>query len=230
MPDITPIDYLAFGFYASSWTGYTLFADHSRWRERSIMKLMDEYRERWMLQMLRRDNRIVDSTIISSLQNGAAFFASTTIFALGGLIAALGASEEAIGVISALPYVEPGSADAFRLKVLLLIAVMAYAFFKFAWTFRLQNYCSILLGAAPVDTEGSSGSETLALRAAHISALGAGHFNRGLRAYFFALAALAWFIHPVLFMAMTVYVICVLHRREFRSKSLRVLRSEDGKG
>ncbi len=226
MPDITPIDYLAFGFYASSWAGYTLFADHSRWRERSIMKLMDDYRERWMLQMLKRDNRIVDSTIISSLQNGAAFFASTTILALGGLIAGLGASEEAIRVLSALPYVEPGTADAFRLKVLLLIVVMAYAFFKFAWTFRLQSYVAILLGAAPDDPDVTEDSKKLALQAAHISALGARHFNRGLRAYFFALAALAWFIHPVLFMAMTVYVLYVVHRREFRSNSLKVLRSE----
>ena len=226
MPDITPIDYLAFGFYASSWAGYTLFADHSRWRERSIMKVMDDYRERWMLEMLKRDNRIVDSTIISSLQNGAAFFASTTILALGGLIAGLGASEEAIRVLSALPYVEPGSTDAFRLKVLLLIVVMAYAFFKFAWTFRLQSYVAILLGAAPSDLEITADSKKLALRAGRISALGARHFNRGLRAYFFALAALAWFIHPVLFIAMTIYVLTVLHRREFRSKSLKVLRSE----
>lgn len=226
MPDITPIDYLAFGFYASSWAGYSLFADHSRWRERSIMKVMDDYRERWMLEMLKRDNRIVDSTIISSLQNGAAFFASTTILALGGLIAGLGASEEAIRVLSALPYVEPGSADAFRLKVLLLIVVMAYAFFKFAWTFRLQSYVAILLGAAPNDLEITADSKQLALRAGRISALGARHFNRGLRAYFFALAALAWFIHPLLFIAMTIYVLTVLHRREFRSKSLKVLRNE----
>ena len=49
-------------------------------------------------------------------------------------------------------------------------------------------------------------------------------FNRGLRAYFFALAALAWFVHPLLFMVANVYVLYVLHRREFRSKSLKALR------
>ncbi len=229
MPQITFLDYVAFGLFVASWFGYALFADYSRWHQRSIMKLMDDYRERWMLEMLRRDNRIVDSTIISGLQSGAAFFASTTIFALGGLLAALGASEQAIGILSSLPMAEPGTAETWRIKALLLIVIMAYAFFKFAWTFRLQNYCAILLGATPVETAPGSESPDTAIRAAKISALAARHFNRGLRAYFFALAALAWFVHPVLFIAMIIYVIYVLHRREFRSNSLKVLRSETGR-
>lgn len=224
MPAISPLDGLAFAFYVASWIGYTRFADHSRWGERSIMKLMDDYRLRWMQQMLRRDNRIVDTNIIGNLQNGAAFFASTTIFALGGLIAALGSSEQAIGVLSTLPFGEPGRAETWRLKVLLLIAIMAYAFFKFAWTFRLQNYCSVVLGAIPIETEAGAENSALAKRAGKVSALAARHFNRGLRAYFFALAALAWFVHPVLFMAAILYVLYVLHRREFRSKSLKALR------
>lgn len=228
MPAISPLDALAFAFYAASWIGYTRFADHSRWRERSIMKLMDDYRMRWMLQMLRRDNRIIDTNIIGNLQNGAAFFASTTIFALGGLIAALASSEQAMGILSTLPFGEVGRAETWRLKVLLLIAIMAYAFFKFAWTFRLQNYCSVVLGATPIETEAGAENTALAKRAGKVSALAARHFNRGLRAYFFALAALAWFIDPLLFMAANVYVIYVLHRREFRSKSLKALRLEGG--
>ena len=226
MPSITILDYAAFAFYVASWLGYTQFADYSRWRERSIMKIMDEYRLRWMQQMLRRENRIVDTNIIGSLQNGAAFFASTTIFALGALIAALGSSEKAMGVLATLHVDRFSTAETWQLKILLLIAVMAYAFFKFAWTFRLQNYCAVLLGAAADEARAGPEDEVVAQRAARISALAARHFNRGLRAYFFALAALAWFVHPLLFIAMTVYVLYVLHRREFRSKSVRVLRSE----
>jgi uncharacterized membrane protein len=224
LPDITFLDYLAFAFYVASWVGYTLFADYSPWRRRNIMQVMDAYHEQWMRQMLRREHRIVDANIIGSLQNGAAFFASTTIFALGGLIAALGASEQAMGILSTLHMDEFATAETWQVKVLLLIAIMAYAFFKFAWTFRLQNYCAVLLGATSVETEPGPEDTAMALRVARISALAARHFNRGLRAYFFALAALAWFVHPVLFMVMIVYVLYVLHRREFRSKSLKVLR------
>ena len=224
LPDIPVLDYLAFGFFVASWIGYMLFADYSPWRKRSIMKTMDAYRERWMQQALRREHRIVDVNIIGSLQNGAAFFASTTIFALGGLIAALGGSEQAMGIRATLHIDQSETKETWQIKVLLMLAIMAYAFFKFAWTFRLQNYCAVLLGATPVETEPGPESIALANRAARISAIAARHFNSGLRAYFFALAALAWFVHPVLFIVMIVYVLYVLHRREFRSKSLKVLR------
>ena len=226
MPEITLLDYLAFGFFAASWFGYALVADHGRLRQRSIMKLMDDYRERWMLEMLHRDNRIVDTSIIAGQQNGAAFFASTSIFVLGGMIAALGASEQAIGILSGLPLVQPDTPETWRLKVLLLIVVMAHAFFKFAWTYRLHNYTSVLVGATPADPGAEAEGRATALKAAKISALAARHFNRGLRSYFFALAALAWFLHPALFIAANVYVLYVLYRREYRSNSVRALRSE----
>lgn len=61
--------------------------------------------------------------------------------------------------------VQAGSVIAWRLKVLFLIAVLAYAFFKFAWTCRLQNYCSVLLGALPVGIEPDLEAESLAARA-----------------------------------------------------------------
>jgi uncharacterized membrane protein len=39
---------------------------------------------------------------------------------------------------------------AFELKVFGLIAIFAYAFFKFGWSYRLFNYSSILFGAIPM--------------------------------------------------------------------------------
>jgi uncharacterized membrane protein len=177
LPDITLLDYLAFAFYVASWIGYTLFADYSPWRRHNIMMTMDAYRERWMQQMLRRENRMVDANIIGSLQNGAAFFASTTIFALGGLIAALGASEQAMGILSTLHMDQFATAETWQIKVLLMIAIMAYAFFKFAWTFRLQNYCAVLLGATAEESEVGPEDTALAHRAARISALAARHFG-----------------------------------------------------
>ena len=49
------------------------------------------------------------------------------------------------------------------------------------------------------------------------------NFNRGLRAYYFGLAVLSWFIHPVLFALATLWVVAVLYRREFMSKTLDCL-------
>ncbi len=57
------------------------------------------------------------------------------------------------------------------------------------------------------------------------------NFNQGLRAYYFGVAALSWFLHPALMIAVTLGVIYVLQQREFRSQTLDVLlRTEKGHG
>ena len=53
------------------------------------------------------------------------------------------------------------------------------------------------------------------------------HFNRGLRAYFFALGALGWLVHPLLFAIITCGVVVILYRREFSSVALRALDALD---
>jgi uncharacterized membrane protein len=46
-------------------------------------------------------------------------------------------------------------------------------------------------------------------------------FNAGIRAYYFALATLGWFIHPVVFMAATGTIVLVLVRRQLYSATAR---------
>ena len=65
--------------------------------------------------------------------------------------------------------------------------------------------------------------EAYAERGAKLIATAGKHFNYGLRAYYFGLAALAWFVHPLLFIAATSLVVFVTYRREFRSTTLRTL-------
>ena len=45
------------------------------------------------------------------------------------------------------------------------------------------------------------------------------HFNRGQRAFFFALGYLGWFIGPVPLMVTTAGVVVVMWRRQFASAS-----------
>ena len=52
------------------------------------------------------------------------------------------------------------------------------------------------------------------------------HFNRGQRAFFFALGYLGWFISPWLLMVTSVAVAVVLWRRQFASDSRRALFNE----
>ena len=49
----------------------------------------------------------------------------------------------------------------------------------------------------------------------------------GLRALYFALAAMTWFLHPWLMLVATVWVVYVLQHREFASQTLRTLTGND---
>lgn len=189
-----------------------------------MASVMAGHRQRWMSAMIERDNRMLDVNILGNLLNGAAFFASTSILAVGGLFALLGATEEAIAILADLPIAVVTTGSAWQVKVLLLITVLIFAFFKFAWAFRLFNYCSVLIGATPTAGTEPREAEVMAERAARIGTLAARHSNGGLRAYYFAIAGLGWFVHPLVFMAAAVWVIYVIYRRDFRSRSLRALR------
>ncbi len=213
---------MALAVFLLAWTGFTYFADDSRWHAKSVAAAMARYRRAWLLEMLQRDNRMLDAGIMSNLLNGSAFFGSTALLGIGALAAGLGAADTAVEVLSDLPLAGTVTPAIWEAKVLVLLVIFVYAFFKFAWAFRLFSYCAILIGSAPEGRAVEVGRPT-ALRAARINTLAARHFNHGQRSFYFALAALAWFVHPLLFMAATLWVINILHRREFRSLTRRTL-------
>jgi uncharacterized membrane protein len=53
--------------------------------------------------MLARDMRMLDGQIMASLQNGTAFFASTSLLAIGGTFALLRATQDVMQVFATLP-------------------------------------------------------------------------------------------------------------------------------
>jgi uncharacterized membrane protein len=219
----TPLaDLLAPAWFLLCWAGYTYYADGER-GQRNLTRVMHAYRAIWARQMLQRDNRMVDTQIIANLMRSTSFFASTTMFIIAGLIAVLGARQQAMAVLAELPFAVASSTLLWDLKVLLLIILFVYAFFKFTWAFRQYNYCLILVGCAPAPGPLTEASGRIAERLARIASSTGRHSNRGIRAYYFGLAALSWFIHPWLFMLLTVWVVLVLYRREFHSRLLRTL-------
>ena len=181
------------------------------------------YRRVWVHRMLERDNRMVDVQIIANLMRSASFLASTTMFILAGLIAVMGARTDAMAVLRELPFAAETPALLWDVKVLLLILVFAYAFFKFTWALRHYNYCLVLLGGVPMPGQLDDDSLPIAERLSLIATGSARHYNRGTRAYYFGLAALGWFIQPWLLVVLSVWVVLVLYRREFRSRLLETL-------
>ncbi len=64
-------------------------------------------------------------------------------------------------------------------------------------------------------------------RIARITSYSGSNFNQGLRSYYFALAAMAWLLHPWLMVFATFGVIYILYHREFKSNTLLALVNED---
>ena len=108
-----------------------------------------------------------------------------------------------------------------------MILVFIYAFFKFVWSMRQYNYCSILVGAAPAPSDLPEDFEAVGESIAKLASLAAKHSNRGIRAYYFGLAALGWFVHPWLLLGAAVWVVLVLYRREFLSRTKRLVHGQD---
>ena len=228
MAGFSVLDYAGLAFFALAWLAYHAAVEFWPATRRGLNPLMNEYRHRWMEQMVVRENRIVDTTIMASLMNGTAFFASTSLIAIGGVLALFQSTDAVLPIFADLPFGQPPTRLGWDAKVIGLAVIFVYAFFKFAWSYRLFNYMAIILGAVPVLKE-SSREEGLvvARRAAAMNAVAGKHFNRGQRAFFFSLAYLGWFVSAYIFMAATAGVLFVMWRRQFISDALDAVLGRD---
>lgn len=213
-------------WFVVCWVGYTRYAS---WRGRDtacLASVLHLYRQDWMRRMLLRDNRIADANVIGNLERNAGFFASSTLIILAGVLTALGASERAVSLLADLPFAQPVSRGLSEIKLLALAVVFVYAFFTFSWCMRQYNFAAVLVASAPMAGERNVSDlerKSFAERAARVISMAANQFNFGLRAYYFGMATLAWFIHPWFFMVVTTGVVLVLYRREFYSDVLEVM-------
>ena len=234
MPDYTItnitfslLDIIAVVWFLASWMGYSFFADYrKKSKARTLVKVMYQHRLNWMLEMMKRDNRMVDAKVASNVMGSVTFFASTSMFLLAGLLTLLGRSAEGMALLQTLSFTAVTSTQLWEMKIILLMVIFTYSFFKHTWAIRQFNYSSILIAGAPVIREESPLARRYAERITKILSIAARNFNSGLRGYYFGLAALTWMIHPVLFMICSSWVVVVLFRREIRSRVLKILMSE----
>lgn len=221
---LSPLDVAAVVWFALVFAGYQNLS-RIRWFEaHSIAGAVQHHRVNWMRQMARRENRMADAQLMQQLGQGNAFFASTSAIGIGALSSLLGAGDKMQAMLEKMPLVVRADAVVFDLKLILLISVFVYAFFKFAWGFRLSHYCGIMIGATPQpDDTADAQRELHADAVSTLIGIAADHANRGLRAFYFAIAAMTWIFHPVLFMIATTWVLVILVRRDYFSRSRRVL-------
>ena len=192
------LDLIALVWFLAAWTGYAIAIEMTPHGKAGLNGLMHRYRGLWMERMLARDARMMDGQVIAALQNGTAFFASTSLIALGGAVTLFHSTGDMLTIVAALPFGATVTHVEWEMKVMGLIIIFVYAFFKFAWSYRLYNYIAIMLGAAPPSTMKDSPEAEAFVRATTVIITEAGrHFNRGQRAFFFALGYLGWFVGPL---------------------------------
>ena len=219
-PGFSGLDLAALVYFLLAWTAYGLSVGRLRGGRISLSRIMDRHRENWARQVIVRDNRVVDTQINASLQNGTAFFASTSLIALGSVLTLTRSGDDVINLFATLPFGTVANRLTWEVKVAGLACVFTYAFFKFAWAYRLFNYSAILLGAVP--PRGSDIPEREMLRTvqriAAMNVTAGSHFARGQRAFFFALAYLGWFVSPIILFGSTTFVVAVMLHRQFGSR------------
>jgi uncharacterized membrane protein len=228
MPLFSTLDLVALAWFIGCWAIYSVTLVLTEKRRHGLNSEMNRYRDLWMLQMLAREVRMVDAQIVAALQNGTAFFASTSLIAIGGALTLMRSTETILDVVATLPFGIKTTSVQWEAKTMGLAIIFVYAFFKFAWSYRLYNYVAILVGATPsAHDKDKPDAKAHAARVGRLCEVAGRHFNRGQRAFFFALGYLGWFISPWLLIVTSVAVAVVLWRRQFATDSHRALLGDD---
>jgi uncharacterized membrane protein len=220
-------DWLALVWFFVAWVLYSRYSHAWSAHRPSILAVTNRYRGYWMWQATFRDPRVFDGIITQTLSNTPAFFSSTTIIVIGGLFALLGSTDRAAELVREIPFAVRTSVVVFDLKVMVLIGIFAYAFFRFSWSMRQYTFVALVIGSMPVPNDFDCGKfdrERFANRASSMLGLAAETFNDGLRAYYFSFALIAWFFSPQVFAVSTALVVLILYSREYRSDVLHVLK------
>lgn len=218
---LSPADLGALGLVALSWYALGWRIELTRTAKPSVTVLMAQYRREWLRQFVTRMPRMYDASVLASLRQSTNWLASTTLLALGGLLALIGNPEQLRGVAQDLS-LEAGSARSFETRLLLAGLFLSHGFLKFLWSNRLFGYSSIMMSTVPNEAADPL-AYPRARQAAEINIRAAYNFNRGLRATYFALASLAWLLGPWALMAAIVVVSWLIWSREFASHSRGVL-------
>jgi hypothetical protein len=115
------VDWLALSVFLACWTGYTWFSEHSRWACKGLIGSGHGYRIEWAYRLLERDIRVTDSTLIGNLVTSVSFYANTTIYIIAGLVAALGAADQLLGLTADLPFSALGNKELLEIKLMLVL-------------------------------------------------------------------------------------------------------------
>jgi uncharacterized membrane protein len=224
---LSSLDWIALAWFLCMWIGYDRFAEYWSRNHASMLRQVNNARREWMYRLTFRENRIADVSLMANLSSSPTFFASTTMIVIGGLFAMLGGTSKVVHVVEEIPFAVNVPEEVWNVKIIVLVCIFVFTFFRFTWALRQFNFCSIMIGSAPNMAEYREGPDSarteFADRVGRLVALAGESFNDGLRGYYFAIAALTWFVQPLAYMVATSVVVLILYFREFHSSALHAM-------
>lgn len=219
---ISPADAAALALFVAAWIAYEPLLRLSAPDRPTLNANMMVIRGSWMGNMVRRENRFMDSQLLGHALNSASFFASSNLILIAAAAGALFGGESTFRSASSLIVLKTSSRLLFEAQLALVILALARGLLDFIWSIRQMNYCLASIGAAPEATDPESArAYGEACRDLINPALSA--FNAGVRGYYFALAAAAWMFGPVAFATATLGAVTLLAWRQRRSRAARAI-------
>ena len=221
---MAPLDLAAFVLFAVAWLFYEpLLTALGKRRGGVINTDMTTIRGAWMRNMTVRENRFMDGQLLGHALNSASFFASSNLILIAATASALFGGENTFRSVSALELIKTSSRALFELQLALVVIALVRSLLDFIWSIRQMNYCIAAVGATPLQAP-EDRLNAIADAVARVLNPALSSFNRGVRGYYFALAAAAWLFGPVAFMAATLGAVGLLVWRQRSSAAATAIR------
>ena len=187
----------------------------------SLSVIMNMQRRRWVANAALRESPF-DAILSGNIMGSVSFLASTAVLLILAIFAVFGQLPALMEALNSPSLDRVYSVIDVQLHLVVMLTMFVLAFFAFTLSLRQFNHFCIMLGAidhsSPVSDE-----EIDAIT--RMNALGAKNFNSGIRAYYFSVATVAWFVSEWLPIATCVATILILAHREFFSSSHRTAAS-----
>jgi uncharacterized membrane protein len=203
------------------WLAYNFGVPFVEARRPSLSVIMSLQRRRWVANATKRESPM-DAILSGNLMSSVSFLASTSVLLVLAIFAAFGQLPAVMRTLTTLGFAADYTATDMQVHLLVLLAIFVSSFFAFTLSLRQFNHFCIMVGAINHDVPATE-EEIDAI--AMLNSLAAKNFNNGIRAYYFAVPAVAWFGSPLISIVTTVVTVGFIVHREFFSSAHRLAAS-----
>ena len=203
------------------WLAYNFGVGYIERVRPSLSSIMSMQRRRWVANATRRESPM-DAILSGNIMQSVSLLASTSALITLAIFAAFGSIQQLTDTLSALGLSQHYSPAALQLHLLVLLTIFVSSFFAFTLSLRQFNHFCIMVGAISHDMPASE-DEIDAI--AMLNSLAAKNFNNGIRAYYFAVPAVAWFAADWAAIIITLMTTTFIVHREFFSSAHRIAAS-----